>query len=115
MTASAATGTSNAVAVKVAARNFGPVTNLGSAGGAALGRTIPSDGSDPTALSLGNAAETGSTIEIDATGLGPIESADNELPSENNLEPGALLVIGGVEIPVAYLGRNPGRPGFDRQ
>ena len=97
--------TSNAVKVRIAATNFGVVTDTGTFGGLAAG---PFSWASPIAAG-------GATIELDATGLGPIaDVADNDFAPENNLYPDAVLLIGSVEVPLSYLGRNPARPGFDR-
>jgi len=97
--------TSNAVKVKIVETNFGVVTNTGSFGGLAAG---PFSWVTPIAAG-------GATIELDATGLGPVaDVAENDFPPEANLYPDAVLSIGDVEVPVSYLGRNPSRPGFDR-
>jgi uncharacterized protein (TIGR03437 family) len=105
--------TSDPFQVRVADRNFGLLTNTGGFAGMAQARVL-AEGADSAPVTLAAAVFPGATIEIDATGLGPIDAADNELPSEANLAPGALLLIGPHEVPVTYLGRNPARPGYDR-
>jgi uncharacterized protein (TIGR03437 family) len=104
---------SNAFAVKIVERNFGLVTNTGGFGGAVRGRIL-AEGAEPAAMTLANAAAPGAVIEMDATGLGAIEGADNDFPAEANAVPEAVLVIGGQEAAVTYLGRNPLRPGYDK-
>lgn len=115
VTVSSQSGDSAAgVPVKVAVRAFGLITASGIAGSAAGGRIVSPDGGEPAALSMANAAGPGATLELDATGLGPIPGPDNEPPGEENAAPDAVLLIGGIEVPVSYLGRNPGKPGYDR-
>jgi uncharacterized protein (TIGR03437 family) len=104
---------SNSFPVKIASSNFGPVTNIGSFGGMALGRIL-ADGADPVTISLSNSITPGATLEMDATGLGPLDIADNDFPVEANLFPEAVLLIGELQVPVTYVGRNPLKPGFDR-
>ena len=102
---------SNAFQVKVAERNFGLLTNTGGFAGTAQARVL-AEGVDPAPVTFASAASPGATLEFDATGLGPIDGADNELPSEANLAPDALLLIGDHQVPVTYLGRNPSKPGY---
>ncbi len=85
--------------VKVVDSNFGLVTNTGSAGGGVSGRILK-EGVEPGALTFVNSALPGSTLELDATGLGPLEAPDNEYPAEANWRDGVVVVLGGVEIPV---------------
>ncbi|MGJ5815519.1 hypothetical protein [Paludibaculum fermentans] len=100
-------------AVKVADSSFGLVTNTGAAGGGVVGRILK-EGAEPSALTFVNSALPGSTLELDATGLGPVEAPDNEFPLEVNAREGVVLVLGGMEIPVSYIGRNPLKPGYDK-
>ncbi|QOY84916.1 hypothetical protein [Paludibaculum fermentans] len=104
---------SEGTAVKVADASFGLVTNTGSAGGGVSGRILK-EGVEPSALTFVNSALPGSTLELDATGLGPLETPDNEFPVEANWREGVVVVLGGVEIPVSYIGRNPLKPGYDK-
>lgn len=104
---------SNAFAVRIVERNFGLITNTGFAAGMVQGNRII-EGEDPRPVTFANSAAPGATIELDATGLGPVEGAGNDLPTEANLAAGAVMVIGEREIPVTYLGPNPARPGFDK-
>lgn len=107
-------GVSAGFAVKIVDANFGIITNTGGFGGAAAGRTL--SGEEAVPITLVHAIHPGASIELDATGLGPSldEAADNGFPPDANAYPDALLLIGDLEIPVTYLGRNPTRPGFDR-
>jgi len=104
---------SKAFDVKIADTNFGIITNTGSFAGTAQGRVRSPDG-NPVTFTLANSIAPGSTLEIDATGLGAIDTGDNDFPPEANAFPDAVLLIGGQEIPVTYLGRNPSKPGFDK-
>ncbi len=115
VTASFNSETSNAFQVKIASASFGLLTSTGVFAGMAQGRVLV-DGIDPAAISFTNPIAAGATIEFDATGLGPIDTADNEFPAEANLSPDAVLVIGGggLQFPVTYLGRNPAKPGYDK-
>ncbi len=102
---------SNSVAVKVAERNFGLITNTGSSGGMVSARVL-AEGMEPVQVTLAAAVPAGVTLELDATGLGPIEGADNEPPLGGSVAD-AKLVIGGQEAVATYVGRNPARPGYD--
>ncbi len=104
---------SNDFPVKIADRNFGAVTNIGTFGGMAQGRIL-AEGADPATFSLANPISSGATLEFDATGLGPIDSADNDFPAEANQFPDAVLLIGNLQVAVSYVGRNPLKPGFDK-
>ncbi|GEM_PF-7104185 len=105
--------TSDPFAVKVADRNFGVITRTGVAGGMASGRSrLESEEWLPIAYT--RSVKPGRLVELDAAGIGPIEGPDNEYPAEQNLVDGAVIVLGGQEIPVTYLGRNPQKPGHDR-
>jgi uncharacterized protein (TIGR03437 family) len=104
---------SNSFKVKIADSGFGMLTNTGTTGGLVQGRIL-AEGADPSRITFANPIPSGgASLQLDATGLGPIDSADNELPAENNLYPEASLMIGDLEIPITYLGRNPQRPGYD--
>lgn len=103
----------NAYRVKVAARNFGLITNTGGYGGMAQARAL-ADGADPAPVTLASAAAPGATLEFDATGLGPIETADNQFSDGTAAAVEAWLLIGDHVAPVTTLGRNPTRPGYDR-
>jgi uncharacterized protein (TIGR03437 family) len=105
--------TSESFKVQVADRNLGLVTIEAVTGGFAAGRIRPAD-ADPVAIGLITPVRPGQQIELDAAGLGPIETPDNDLPPEANVIEGAVLVLNGaIEAPVSYLGRNPHRPGYD--
>jgi uncharacterized protein (TIGR03437 family) len=105
--------TSEKFKVQVVDRNLGFVTAEAVAGGFASGR-IKAPDVDPVAIGLVSPVRPGQPIELDAAGLGPIETPDNEFPPEANVVEGAVLVLNGaLEVPVTYLGRNPQRPGYD--
>jgi uncharacterized protein (TIGR03437 family) len=91
---------------------FVPIATGGNAG--IINGRILVEGADPATITLASAVAAGSTIELDLTGLGPIDTPDNEAPGENNRFPDAVVLIGSLEIPVAYLGRNPSSPGYDK-
>jgi uncharacterized protein (TIGR03437 family) len=102
--------TSNSVAVSVVESNFGLLTDTGRFGGLASGRVAGQTFTIASPIPAG-----GAVLELDATGLGPIAGVEgNDFPPDSNLYPEAILTIGSLDLPVAYLGPNPLRPGFDR-
>lgn len=105
--------TSNKVKVTVVDQSFGLATQTVVPLGPAVAYTRPAEG-DPAKVGFTASAKPGQTIEIWATGYGPSEKPDNELPDEANLVEGAVAVIGTKEVPVSYLGRHPGQPGYQR-
>ncbi len=105
--------TSNPSKVTVADANFGLITNTGAPGGMAQARILISE-AEPASLTYANGATPGATLEFSAAGLGAIDGPDNELPAELNRIEGAVLLIGGQEAPVTYIGRDPARPGYDK-
>lgn len=105
--------TSNKVRVKVSDQAFGLALQTVVAGGPVVAYARPAEG-DPARVGFLSAAKPGQTIEVWATGYGPSEKPDNEFPDEANLVEGAVAVVGTKEIPVSYLGRHPGQPGYQR-
>ncbi len=105
--------TSNKVKVNVVDAAFGLATQTVVAGGPVVALTRPAEG-DPARIGFVTSAKPGQTIEIWATGYGPSEKPDNEFPDEANLVEGAVAVVGTKEVPVSYLGRHPGQPGYQR-
>jgi uncharacterized protein (TIGR03437 family) len=104
---------SDPYAVKVVDSNFGLITDYGGPGGLAQGRILAAD-ADPVAVSFLAPVTPLASLEFDATGSGAVDGSDNEAPPEANRFEGAVLVVGELEIPITYLGRNPARPGFDK-
>ncbi len=103
----------NPVEVTIAGADFGLVTNANAGGGQVYGRLL-ADGAEPEAMTYLRPAYPGARLELDAAGLGAIDGPDSEYPAEVNQAGDALLVMGELQIPVEYLGRNPLRPGFDK-
>jgi len=103
---------SNTFKATVAESNFGLITNTGASGGMAQARVITPD-AGPTPVTYVNSVLPGATLEFAATGLGPTGEPDNEFPVEANRLDGALLLIGGLEVAITYIGRDPFRPGYD--
>jgi uncharacterized protein (TIGR03437 family) len=99
--------------VTVAGSNFGPITNANVPGGLVLGRLLTPD-SPAEPITYIRPAFPGARLELDAAGLGPIDGPDSEFPPAVNRAEEAVLVMGELQIPVEYLGRNPERPGFDK-
>ena len=105
--------TSNSFKITIADVNFGLLTNTGANGGMAEARIrTPNAGAVP--VTYVNGATPGVTLEFSATGLGSTGEADNEYPAEANRVDGAVLVIGGHEVPTTYIGRDPAKPGHDK-
>jgi uncharacterized protein (TIGR03437 family) len=113
ITTSYAGESSNAFNIAIADTNFGLVTNTGAIGGMTQARIV-APGAEPVAATFVNPATPGSTVEFSAAGLGTTGEADNEFPAEVNRVDGAVLVIGGQEVPITYIGRDPARPGYDK-
>jgi len=101
---------------KVADSNPGIIVNSGGNSGLAVGQILPPDDQQPpSSINLANAATPGVTIQLDLTGFArdeASETAENEPQPENNVFPEAVILIGGLEVPVSYLGPNPNRPGY---
>ncbi len=104
---------SEPVNAKIADRNLGILTVDGQVGSGAIARIRVPD-ADAVAAGFLQPLRPGQTVDVEAAGLGYIETPDNELAPEVNMVEGALVVLGGVEIPITYLGRNPQKPGYDR-
>jgi len=113
VTASYGGETSNAFNVTVADANFGVITNTNAAGGLADARILPPV-TEPAAVTYVNGATPGATLEFSAAGLATTGEPDNEYPAEANLIGGAVLLIGGQEAALTYIGRDPARPGYNK-
>jgi uncharacterized protein (TIGR03437 family) len=104
---------SDPFAAKVADRNFGILTVDGQVGSGAVAKIRVPD-SDSMTAGFTQPLRPSQTVDLEAAGLGSIDTPDNEFPPELNAVDGALVVLGGVEIPVTYIGRNPLKPGYNR-
>ena len=104
---------SDPFAAKIADRNLGILTVDGQVGSGAVAMIRVPD-ADPVTAGFAQPLRPGQQVDLESSGLGPIDGADNDYRAQMNMVDGALVVIGGVEIPLTYIGRNPRKPGFDR-
>jgi uncharacterized protein (TIGR03437 family) len=99
-------------AVRIEDLNLGIFTVDGQPGSGAIAKIRVPD-ADAVAAGFAQPLRPGQQVDLEAAGLGAIESPDNEFVPEANMAEDVLVVLGGMETPVTYIGRNPQKPGYD--
>lgn len=104
---------SNMLPVRIASSSFGIFTALGIGSGPGVMQNFITAANQPVNAPTVT-AQSGQTITLYGTGLGPVTGGDNVAPPAGNLPVKVEVFVGGVSAPVAYSGRSPCCAGLDQ-